>query len=1060
MSNKDNDDIIYLDEELPEINYFEIVSIDEIIKNNPNFIAFSKEEIYNELFNFVKTKSKTECFLKLFYEVVNKKTNVDNFIVIADANRGNFEDLNIEEFISDLKKYDKINDANLALSSKNKLWFPLNYDADNNKIRFKAQQKTIIELSEDNNYIVFKDDETNIPIIGVYFYSPITILDDYLNDKIMSHLYKPIKLDIKNVIDENENFEDLIKSYKIKIPIDKIDIDNYNYSSINNLLQKYNYSLDNISEKDLKIIKNHLTELNKNETIQKITYNSIQIKSIELINPRFTFFNILKELKILIDITIKSADTINKQLKIFEKERSVIKKLDITRDLYSIVTNLNDKNYDQVINNLRDLRKNLILESAISKLELFNKLNKKNIINQLDELEIRFELLKYSFVDIYKLNFSCADDEHEIHIGTDEANYEGVPLKIGQSNEKEDKYEYDDEKDEIDLDETQFNKYYNNQFYNIEIGFAELLKMILPFLYRMQKLSALPINYDMIVSYLFNNYRTIEPKITIIYKYFPDIEEDELNIYLKKPIKYILINAKDKMINAMNEYFNNFKNVIYDIIALWSITIQKDIIHETLFFNQQKLFPECEHLWDEYGAPYDIESKKGVMIYLSCIFREVYGDLYKDEYANLVPLDEDFKKIIMTIISENYKKELLTMTKIKAKKVKINIGRQYYDTLYDLLKRKEYKGDKFLTAYIDALIYMPSIKFVKIHKYLQGCCLERIDENFTADLYFKTDRQDLKKAKEKLTGKRVFNMPRYKRFFIQKERVKNITEQFIEIHNPIKYNIIDSDIHNWLSDLKDLKKPTIFSDDLISKLLLSVFKTTENYKEQYINYFNNKELKQLFHNYTFDNYKQISSIISKILYKYLKKDALSFITIITNTIYELDKLNSIISEDNINDINSIKRIAIIRLMALPSSIDNVVNKKFVPSIEIDNEVYQELFKEIIINIINNIKNCHMLDLNEQIDFINQIREKNKFDILARMNKKTREDKDIEKELKKYGLKYNEEILDNEIEPETNKEKPENQNENDGENEYKVDMEDGDSDDEYMDGSNNGFIYAD
>ena len=1060
MSNKDNDNIIYLSEDLPEINYFEIVSIDEIIKNNPNFIAFSREEIYNELFNFVKTKSKTECFLKLFYEVVNKKTNVDNFIVIADANRGNFEDLNIEEFISDLKKYDKINDANLALSSKNKLWFPLNYDADNNKIRFKAQQKTIIELSQDNNYIVFKDDETNIPIIGVYFYSPIKILDDYLNDKIMSHMYKPLKLETINATSEMETFEDLIKSYKIQIPIDKIDKDNYNYSSINNLLQKYNYNLDNISQDDFKIIKNHLTELNKNETIHKITYNSIQIKSIELINPRFTFFNILKELKILIDITIKSTDIITKQLKTFEKERSVVKKLDITRDLYSIVTNLNDKNYDQVINNLRDLRKNLILDSAISKLELFNKLNKKNIINQLDELEIRFELLKYSFVDIYKLNFSCTDDEHEIHIGTDEANYEGVPLKIGQSNEKEDNYEYDDEKDEIDLDETQFNKYYNNQFYNIEIGFAELLKMILPFLYRMQKLSALPINYDMIVSYLFNNYRTIEPKITIIYKYFPDIEEDELNIYLKKPIKYILINAKDKMINAMNEYFNNFKNIIYDIIALWSITIQKDIIHETLFFNQEKLFPECEHLWDEYGAPYDIESKKGVMIYLSCIFREVYGDLYKDEYANLVPLDDDFKKIIMTIITEKYEKELLTMTKIKAKKVKINIGRQYYDTLYDLLKRKEYKGDNFLAAYIDALIYMPAIKFVKIHKYLQGCCLERIDENFTADLYFKTDRQDLKKAKEKLTGKRVFNMPRYKRFFIQKKREINKTEQFIEIHNPIKYNIIDYDIQKWLSDLKDLKKPTIFSENLISKLLLSVFKTTENYKEQYINYFNNKELKQLFHNYTFDNYKQIASIICKILYKYLKNESFSFITIINNTIYELDKLNSIITEDNINDINSIKRIAIIRLMALPSSIDNIVNKKFVPSIDIDNEVYQELFKEIVISIINNIKNCHMLDLNEQIDFINQIREKNKFDILARMNKKTREDKDIEKELKKYGLKYNEELLDNEIEPEINKEKPDNQNENDGEEEYKVDMEDGDSDDEYMQGSNNGFIYAD
>ena len=147
-------------------------------------------------------------------------------------------------------------------------------------------------------------------------------------------------------------------------------------------------------------------------------------------------------------------------------------------------------------------------------------------------------------------------------------------------------------------------------------------------------------------------------------------------------------------------------------------------------------------------------------------------------------------------------------------------------------------------------------------------------------------------------------------------------------------------------------------------------------------------------------------------------------------------------------------------MSLPSSPESVANKKFVPSIDIDKDVYQDLIKEIVINIINNINNCHMLNLTEQIDFINQIREKNKFDILARMNKKTREDKDIEKELKKYGLKYNEELLDNEIEPEVNKEKIENYEENEGEAEYKVDMEDNESDDEYMSASNIGFIYAD
>jgi hypothetical protein len=94
---------------------------------------------------------------------------------------------------------------------------------------------------------------------------------------------------------------------------------------------------------------------------------------------------------------------------------------------------------------------------------------------------------------------------------------------------------------------------------------------------------------------------------------------------------------------------------------------------------------------------------------------------------------------------------------------------------------------------------------VKIHKYLQGCCLEKIDENFSADLYFKTDRQDLKKAKEKLTGKRVFNMPRYKRFFIKKIKEINKEQQFIQINNPIKYDIISIDLKKMVNGFKGFK---------------------------------------------------------------------------------------------------------------------------------------------------------------------------------------------------------------------------------------------------------------
>jgi hypothetical protein len=1064
MSNNDDVSIIYLNEDIPEIEYFELVSIDEILKTNPNFIAFSREEIYNELFNFVKTKPKTECFLKLFYEIVKKNINVNNFVIIADANRGEFETEIIEEFINDLKKYDKINDANLAFTSKNKLWFPLKYDANNDKIRFKASQKTVIELSENNNFIVFKDDETNIPVMAVYFYSPVTILNDYLNDKIMDHLHKPEKLEILDVNDDITTFEDLITKYKIPIPIHKIDEDNYNYVSINNLLLKYNYSLDNISQNDFTIIKTHLDKLNSNQIIEKPIYNSIQIKPIQIHNPRFTFFNILKEIKVLIDLTLKSTDIIAKQLQSLQSlPKKDIKSLDITRDLYAIITNLTDKNYDAVIKNIKELRQNLSTDTAIIVLEKFKSIDKKLIIEQLDDLEIRFELLKYVFADIYKLNFSCTDDEHEIYIGTDETNYEGIPSKIGRSNEPEENFEYDDGIDDKETDETQFEKYYTNSRYSIEPGFIELLKLVLPYLFAMQEESPLPLNYDNVVLYLFNKYRTFDPKIIILRKYLPDIDEDIIIDYCKKSIKYLLLNHTDdkKIINAINEYFNNFKDIMYDIIAYWSINIQKDIVHNTLFFNQEKIPNYCDDTWDEMGAPYNMDSKKGIVYFLASIFKEVYIKIYNDNYANLLSFNNDYIKIILTNIKTNFTMDLDLITQIKMKQTKVNKGRQYYDTLFDILKNRDYKSDKFIKAYIDALIYMPSLKFIKIHKYLQGCCLERIDQNFTADLYLKTDRQDLKKAKEKLTGKRVFNMPRSKRFFIKKTFKKPISEQFIKIQNPITYDIISIDIHDWISQLLENNNylSTVFTKDVLLNLQKSIVKTTDNYKDLFITYFNNKELKLLLHKYTFDNYTQIASIVSKTLFKFLKQNAFQFLTIISKTLEELHKLNSIITDDNIMDIINIRRIAIIRIMSLPSSPESVVNKKFIPSIDIHNDIYQELFAEINQNIINNLKMSHMLDVTEQVDFINQIREKNKFDILARMNKKSREDKDIEKELKKYGLQFTEELLDNEIAPTINKIKSDDFEENEGEAEYELEVEDDEGDDEFGLSQNYGFIYA-
>jgi len=69
-------DIEYIDEELDDIEYAEILSFEEMSKINPSFIALDREEIYNHLYIFFKNKKKADLLRSLFYEILaNRESN-------------------------------------------------------------------------------------------------------------------------------------------------------------------------------------------------------------------------------------------------------------------------------------------------------------------------------------------------------------------------------------------------------------------------------------------------------------------------------------------------------------------------------------------------------------------------------------------------------------------------------------------------------------------------------------------------------------------------------------------------------------------------------------------------------------------------------------------------------------------------------------------------------------------------------------------------------------------------------------------------------------------------
>lgn len=54
--NINDNEYIFEEEELDDIEYLEIMSLDDIIKDNPSFIAMSREEIKKSLFEFLQMR--------------------------------------------------------------------------------------------------------------------------------------------------------------------------------------------------------------------------------------------------------------------------------------------------------------------------------------------------------------------------------------------------------------------------------------------------------------------------------------------------------------------------------------------------------------------------------------------------------------------------------------------------------------------------------------------------------------------------------------------------------------------------------------------------------------------------------------------------------------------------------------------------------------------------------------------------------------------------------------------------------------------------------------------
>ena len=1132
----------YEDEDLDDIEYLEIMSLDDIIKDNPSFIALSENDIRDNLSNMFLNNKKAKNVTKLFYEIINDINekrgvldNYDNYIFNAEVEKEK-NDVNEIKEQEDASYFNKLENREFSqyIKAKDKYFFCIKYNNESTNIRFMNDKKINISLEPYHNnefpiyYPVFPTDEVNIPIISAYYKIPKSTISDKIYEKITDYLINSKNINLKNA-NNYDNTKDLVKDVRPDIhhiikymKEDERNDFNLDYKNIDAIFKKFGKSLDLINQKDCDILCDYMISVTEYEKERKNIFRRINIKKSDILNKKLVFFDKLKSIINLLDLKESTINFLGKTKIILEEHLSTIA---VTDEL----VNLNNLNINKLILHINQTEEGDVLQLLTNIKQSMHIANIKDTIIEIDKIlktvdkkpEIikNYEILKHKFEYSRNHIFDYdKDGKHylisyrevkEIKEGKYNDNYEGIPL-----DNMEDTINVDDQDNiahevydiKYVIDTIDINKYLTNINYKTEEGFIDGIKNVLPELTEISKMCNLEIDYDILCSELFKYNRSIPSRKNIYIKEFKDrnveLNKTLLNILEKVPPKNILninglVNELDRdtldiILIATKEWLSSIKELFIHAISFWILNVQEKILDDTFPLDENYLNDNYIVNWYKYGSPFNNLKKseeKGVLPYIINIAKEYL--INKNELSiNADNLLKDTIKFIedkYTPYLENMKSKY-ELLKNKKKEMRGLIEKEKFKNLRDnkiCVKNVNLCKEQ----HVKSLLYMPDIDYVKIHKFLHGCCLKKLDDTFSDDIDLKNaKRKDLIAWKKEFAKKRMTNKTRELRFIPEKvNKDKAVVKELDSIFKEdITYDIKYSNILSlWLDEMREKQNnilPVKVIDDIefnakkidiaIKNNLNILAKTSKNLKnDNFINSFYKDKIK----------YKSIILSIIKILNNYSKKKDNIELTLLIdisikdlrNIIIDLNKLNSILVEDNEIETERINRYIVSRALCCPFNPDELVNGSLSSHI-INNSTIQELAKNIYTDILKIIE-LTFPTAEENINFLNEQREKNKQNKINILNDKSVEENLLIKELKKAGIKHKimnekkEEVFEIEEENPTDDARPDSKLFDDiydddidainkYDDEHKLGTYDDDSDDELMLTEDMGFIY--
>lgn len=1066
MNIQPNDVLIDDDEILPEIDIRELLTIEQLQEFNNNFVAFTDNDIYIMMNDLLQNTNLSMNYINLYKSVLNKpEFSIYKYNIIpkiygfrkdyeedkgseSDGESDGSEDSDEEP--SEIKKY--FRDYENALTARN-------YSLQQiliNKISFPFRILNIMEeerkpfqftITEPGEIILEYDDILDI--------SRITIADINYFDKILisalifkqpkftihSYLYETYKQKALNInklidIDNIDNIADIKKTIIEKV-IPKFDSviktinRRLNLRELSLLLSINAYNLDELSKEQFEKLQEHLSSIIQSEESDSNNsdkdsdshgndrFKVIKIRNkynnfIDILKPHFTKFDILTDqdnILIILQIISSFLNSIEPSAIVLENEVSTIHILNELK---------NSGNYDEVINKVKTF---LIQKNANKAMEFMDNYKKLKKPDDIDSIIEKYKLIGQKYIDYTEyLNININSDLKNIILGTNTKNYDGAPNKDADEIYAEDaEYVIPMDETDIELDisdvltSIESNIEFNiSDFDEYAEGVKDILIKIIPFFLKISYISGLPFNKKAISERISKTIIFESRKMQIL-KELPDISDIIINsvcqntfeeslVYIHEITNVdILTKLQDIFPSIYQSWDKECKKAIIEGMTLWWLDLLESSLRGVLKFSIFDGYLQYAPLWSKFGPPLQPKSSSGILIYL------VNVSLIILETELKIDNDKEFRKIIEYCANEKYKDKLTELDylwkKIKDDEiVEDNVEKakmSLIETIKQLQQKKRPKN--YIPSFVNAFLYLPMLipqKHIKNANWAQGCCLAELNESYESDADWRTfsSLAGLNAIKKDLSlSKNKFIKQRSNYYYYSKPT--NITDKVsfekidcIQTTTKIEDEEAVAEKLKSLSELTFTWLPKIIKND--SKKMKDI---TTNIIKNIFTVKNSNIILNIFDNITSINHSL--SILILIITTLQKNSDNDFIKDILIYCKEMKTYMNMLSQDDINQ----SKYIIAKALCFPGNYNPVSSKIILPS-GIAENLYPDIKKEHLKNIIEWDKSRKIMNDEEIKEYLNTMREKQKDIILDNLNAiEDNAEKQLLSEMKNFGL---------------------------------------------------------